>query len=256
MAEVEPSRGRRQTVLAVGAGVAVAVVVLVGLIVFTRDREPANDARVPDAPTTTLAPASTASSVAPVVDSSTALYPDTTMSERFFEPTDVARSFAVRYLGMTDPAVGEFMEGEPRAGEVGVRAKPGRGPVTTVVVRQLGGEERAPWFVTAAFSENLHLDTPDPLDPIASPVKLTGQSRSFEAHVNVGIREDGQLGKTFLGEGFYTGGSSGPELGPFEHSQEFRPPTRPWGAVLLFVYSAEDGSLSEATVVRVRFQQS
>jgi hypothetical protein len=241
---------RRNRALALG-GVVVVVAVAIAAFALRPDRD-ARTTGQPATTVTTLGPASSSSSTASTApDFSAALYPDTTMTQRFSSPAEVARSFATRYLDMPSPEVGAYRAGEPRAGEVPVRAKPGRGPTTVVVVRQLAGG--ADWFVTAASSENLQLDTPDPFDVIRSPVSISGRSRAFEAHVNVGVREDGQLGPDFLGKGFYTGGSSGPDLGPFTHSQDFRAPTKRLGSVVLLVYSAEDGSVAEATVVRVRF---
>ena len=42
-------------------------------------------------------------------------------------------------------------------------------------------------------------------------------------------------------------------MGPFDAHLAFRPPTRHGGAIVLFIRSAMDGSVSEATVVGVTF---
>ena len=64
-------------------------------------------------------------------------------SQRFDDPVAAARSFAVDFVGMTDPVVGEFQPGDSRSGEVPVRGFADGAP-SAVLVRQL---EDDTWFV-------------------------------------------------------------------------------------------------------------
>ena len=48
------------------------------------------------------------------------------------------------------------------------------------------------------------------------------------------------------------GGANG-EFGPFDGTLSFSPPTATAGSLMLLTRSAEDGSVTEATVVRVKF---
>jgi hypothetical protein len=111
------------------------------------------------------------------------------------------------------------------------------------------------WIVTGANAANLLLDSPEPLATISSPVTLAGRSRAFEATVQVVVLEDGQrvASGPALAKTFFTGGGGGAELEPFGTSVEFDQPVKPGGALVLSTASAEDGSLVEATVIRVAF---
>ena len=79
---------------------------------------------------------------------------------------------------------------------------------------------------------------------------LSGQSTAFEATVNVQIRQDGALAP--LKEDIVMGGYNG-VMGPFSKMVNFTKPTATAGAIVLETLSAKDGSISEASVIRVRF---
>ncbi|HUQ38673.1 MAG TPA: Gmad2 immunoglobulin-like domain-containing protein [Acidimicrobiales bacterium] len=211
--------------------------------------QPPSTSSTTAAPSTTATTAATTSSSVVPVPADQAIWPVPGTAARFADPVAAVRSFAKDYLGMTAPVVGAYRAGEPRAGEVEVRRKAGPGPVTVVSVREL---KPGAWSVVAAASDNLRLESPDALQTVSSPLRISGRSTAFEAEIGVGIRADGQRAGQFLAETHTMGGANG-EMGPFATTLEYGTPRREAGAVLLFVMSAEDGSLQEATVVRVRF---
>lgn len=170
-------------------------------------------------------------------------YPETEV--RFDDPVALAEEFAVDFIGFTDPLVGDFQQGDSRSGEVEIRPN-ARGPVTTALVRQLGDDDH--WFVIGATTANIQVDVPETNAVVGSPVVLRGRAHAFEGTVSVEVREDGRP----LGKGFVTG--RGDELGPFEGEIPIDEPSERYGAVLFFTESAEDGSVWEAAVVRVRFE--
>ncbi len=193
--------------------------------------------------TSSTSPPSTA---VPVVDTDTAIWPFVTRSDRYDDPVKAARSFATEFLGFVDPIVGVFMQGDTRSGEVEVKAS-SPGPTTTVAVRQLGPDNT--WWVIAASSANLQLETPTWNMPIASPVTLAGRSIAFEAVVNVEIRQDGTT-KPLASDTVMGGGT---EIAPFSKAITFSQPTASRGAIVLKTLSPKDGNIAEAGVLRVRF---
>lgn len=193
----------------------------------------------PSAPTTSEAPTTTA----PAGDAS-ALWPAPGSSTRFSTPEAAARSFATEYLDFEAPLIGAFQAGDARSGEVPVRPRD-PGPVTMILVRQLGGGPD--WSVLGAATEAIQVTAPTAGDEIASPARVAGKAWTFEGNVVVQIRQDGAPGP--IGEGFVTGGGS--ELLPFEGSIPFETPGEPYGAVLFLDHSAENGQLWSASVVRV-----
>lgn len=196
--------------------------------------------------TTKASAVTTASAATVTVDTSTAVWP-TASGPVYKTPVAAARGFAVDFVGFRSPVVGELKQGDPRSGEVDVRAKPG-GAVTTVLVRQLGTGGR--WFVLGSVSRNILLTEPAALQKVSSPLRLRGTSTAFEANVSVEVRQDGSKGS--IGTGYVMGGSMG-ELGPFDGTVTFRRPTSRFGSILLLTYSMEDGSVWEASTVRVMF---
>jgi hypothetical protein len=167
---------------------------------------------------------------------------------RFDDPVEAARTFATDFVGFEDPIVGDFMAGDSRSGEVEVQARE-NGAVTTVFVRQLGPDDS--WWVIGSSTPNIVVTSPEALQEVSSPLALTGQARAFEGTVNVEVRVDGDVGP--LATTFVTG-SGGGDLGPFEGEATWgTPPAQPGGAVVFLTISAEDGSVWEASVVRVLF---
>lgn len=179
---------RRRTAVA-GAGVAalVAAVVAVPLVgdddgsnVTTRSGDPTTT-ETPD-PSTTAPPDVSAGSL------DAALWPDPA-GELFDDPADAVRSFVTVVIGIDDAPLSDFREGEPGAGEVDVLQRREDGTVldraaSTVVVRQLDGEH---WFVTAASSDDVQIDTPEPGSEVTSPMAVTGRGRGFEGNILVDL---------------------------------------------------------------------
>ncbi len=179
-------------------------------------------------------------------DVSIAVWPTAASAVRPRDPVSAARGFAVEYVGFVDPVVGDFRAGDSRSGEVMIQRN-ARGPVTTVMVRQLGSD--GTWWVLGSYTNNIQIASPPALGRIASPVTLRGMSTAFEAQVAVELREDDTtqpLVQTFVM------GANG-ELGPFVGSLSFATPRASAGALVLFTRSAEDGEIAEASVIRVGF---
>lgn len=246
-----PGTPRRRGLL-IGIGALVAVVVI-AVAVFLVTRDDGGSQQTATTSTTATTAGSTTSTVPPTtvtpttqpVDTSTAVWPFATSTTRYSDPVSAARGFAVEYVGFTDPVVGEFRQGDARSGEVPVQAK-ATGPVTTVLVRQLGDS----WWVLGATTPNIQLTSPAASATISSPVRLQGTSTAFEATVNAEVRADGTTQP--VGTGIVMGGANG-ELGPFDGTITFTRPSTSAGALVLFTRSAEDGSITEATVVRIAF---
>lgn len=201
------------------------------------------------APTTvtTAASATTRAPATAPLDTSSAVWP-VPSGPVHTSPVAAARGFAVDFVGFRSPVVGAFRQGDSRSGEVDVRAK-ASGPVTTVLVRQLGGGGR--WFVLGSVTPNLQLSQPGAAAKVSSPLRLRGRSTAFEANVSVEIRQDGA--RAPIGTGTVMGGSMG-EMGAFDGTVAFRrSDSARAGAVLLLTYSAEDGRVWEASTVRVAF---
>ena len=202
------------------------------------------------APTAETAPPITPSPPAPDADDplAGAVWPLPDSGTRYTDPVEAARSFAVDFVGFTDPVLGEFLVADSRSGEVEVQPS-GDGPTTIVFLRKLGDDDN--WWVLGSVSQNVIVQSPRVRDIIDSPLMMTGQSRSFEGNVQVELRADGVAEP--LVAGFVTGGA-GEEFGPFEGSFEFTDPDAGGGGALLAtVPNAEDGGVLEAAVMRVFF---
>ena len=209
------------------------------------------------ATTTTTAPpattastttsSSTTSSVPEAVQPEQAVWPFASTSTRYSEPAAAAAGFATEYLGFADPVVGPFQQGDARSGEVEIRPQ-ASGPVTTVLVRQLAPDDS--WWVIGASTGNIQLASPETLATITSPVAVSGTSTAFEATVNVEVRQDDTL--TPLVESTFMGGSNG-DMGPFSAQLAFGPQSADAGAIVFKTLSAKDGSVWEASVVRISF---
>lgn len=235
---------------------AVAVVAVAGVLVGANLAE--DDPSTVDAPPTTTRDASTTTereattSTAPAGEgddpAAAAIWPGASTSQRFDDPAAAARSFAVDLAGFPDDAiVGDFKEGDSRSGEVEVRATE-RGPVTTVLVRQLGDD--GSWWVIGASTANIELNAPAAGDRVSSPLGVSGRARAFEGTIEVEVRADGQLEP--IGGSFATGGSDA--MRAFNTDVEFSAPGVDSGVLILRSRSAEDGSVAEATVVRLHFR--
>jgi hypothetical protein len=182
-----------------------------------------------------------------VAQPATAVWPFATSLMRFTDPSTAAYSFAVDYLGFAQPIIGAFQRGDTRSGEVPVRAS-SNGPVTTVMVRQLTSDNT--WWVLGAASASISVAAPEALASVSSPLAVSGRSTAFEAVVNVDLRQDNSL--VSVVRTTVMGGSMG-VMGPFAKSVTFSAPLESAGALVLRTFSAKDGSVVQASVVRVTF---
>ncbi|MGB3411061.1 MAG: Gmad2 immunoglobulin-like domain-containing protein [Microthrixaceae bacterium] len=225
-------------------------VALMTLSCGSADDASSTTAKASDSTTSTTS-TSTAPSTDPVESQSTvqpeqAVWPFVADGTRFSDPTKLASSFATEYLGFVDPIAGEFQQGDSRSGEVAITTR-ADGPVTTVLVRQLDGDD---WWVIGATTPNLVIEAPAALASVTSPVTVSGQSTAFEGTINLEVREDGRLDP--LAEGFTNGGANG-QMGPFSTALNLNEGGSSAGAIIVKTLSAKDGSIDEASVVRVKF---
>ena len=192
--------------------------------------------------TTTASPTSTTS-----LESATwtAVWPTAASTTRYPTPEAAAQGFATAYVHMANPVIGPFEQGDARSGEVPVQPS-ASGPVTTVLVRQLGPDNS--WWVLGAGTAAINLTEPVWDALISSPVTLKGTAVAFEGTVQTQVREDNNSKP--LGEGFVTGGSTG--MVPFDGTLSFTKPSASYGAIALYTTSAKDGTVMEAMVIRVR----
>jgi hypothetical protein len=193
---------------------------------------------------TTTAPATT-STTSLESTTWTAVWPTAASSTRYQTPEAAAQGFATDYLHMVNPVISPFQQGDARSGEVPVQPI-ASGPVTTVLVRKLGPNNS--WWVLGAGTAAINLTEPVWDASVSSPVTLKGTSMAFEGTVQTQVRED-DTNKP-LGEGFVTGGSTG--MGPFDGTLAFTKPSARYGAIVLYITSAENGTVTEAMVIRVR----
>jgi len=197
-------------------------------------------------PTTTAPPTTAGSPTTTLAPTDGAVWPVASPQRQFSDPSDAARAFATEFVGFAAPVVGAFQAGDSRSGEVEVRPR-STGPVTTVLLRQLGPD--ANWSVTGTATAGIEIDDPTGLATISSPVRLSGRAQAFEGTVDVEVRADGEA--TPLATGFVTG--RGDMLGPFDARLRYAPTNATGGSVVFFTRSAENGEVWEAAVIRVRF---
>ena len=202
------------------------------------------------APTTSDAPTTVPTTQPPNDDLYIALWPSATGPVGYTDPVALVQDFAEEFVGMDDPDVGAFRPGDSRSGEVEVRADAGSTLATTVFVRQLGPNDL--WWVLGAASENITVDSPDPLEVVSSPLELTGSALAFEGTLTVTLWEDGAAAP--LATTFVTG-SGAPPPGPFTGELTFDDPTTEGGALLFTSESGEDGSVVEFATLRVLFSE-
>ena len=254
---VAPPPGRRRRPAVTVAALVVAGGLVALLLAVTGDDgegdEVASTATTVVEPTTTtgapspVVPVTTATTTTTVaaVDRSSAIWPTAGVASAPADPVAAARRFAESYLGFTAPQVGPFRQGDGRSGEVDVRPEDD-GPVTTILVRQLGGE--ATWSVLGATTPGIEVTIPAAGDEIGAPATVAGRAFTFEGHVAVEIRQDGRTDPA--GGGFVTGG--GDEMRPFAGEVSVAPGSGGNGAVVFLTHSAEDGRVWQAAARRVR----
>jgi hypothetical protein len=167
---------------------------------------------------------------------------------RYADPVDAATAFAEEYLGMTDPLVGDFRQGDALSGEVEVRSVETFTP-TLVSLRMFG--RAGTWWVLGAATADIEVDEPPADAVVSSPLTVSGRSVAFEGTVQVTIRVDGDDEPVF--EGFVTGGAAPGDSAPFEETFEWDAPESGRGQLVFFTVSSDDGRVLQATVVRVTF---
>ena len=205
--------------------------------------EPITSAHSPSASDTTstmLPPTTVAEQVSPEI------WPRQGSDVRYVDPVSAAEGFAVDFVGFDPVIVGDFAPGDSRSGEVEVRTRP-EGTPTVVHVRRLADDA---WVVVGASNENITVAQPAVLDEIASPMVVAGSAMAFEGTVQVMLYSDGS--DEPIVTGFVTG-SGGPEPGPFAEVFEWNTVTARGGTLLLFSTSPADGSIEDATALRLRF---
>jgi len=166
---------------------------------------------------------------------------------RFTDPVVAARSFAIEFLHMISPTIGSLVSTGAQDGTVSVQV-PSSSAVTTVEERRdpSGGT----WWITGATTPNLVVTSPRPLDHVVSPLAINGQSTAFEAVINLQVLQDGSL--QAIATGTAKGGSMG-TMGPFATSLTFPAPASSGGALVVVTISPKDGTVAEATAVRLTF---
>ena len=249
---------RNRVLLTLGSAAAVVAVVVGALFVAgDDDGQDTQGTTTTSSETTTTRPTTTSTTETttttatppPAVDPAVPVWPRVHTSQRFDDPVSAARSFAVDFVGMIDPVVGDFQAGDVRSGEVPVQQRT-NGPVSTVVVRQL---EDGTWFVLGAHTEDIRLDTPAAGTDIDCPVRLTGEARAYEGTVQVAIRDD--YTNDPIGTGFVTG-SGGPSAGPFDGTVDcLIGSDLDYGSIVLTTEGGPvEGRIWQFTVVRVALQ--
>ncbi|MBW4030305.1 MAG: hypothetical protein HIU57_06465 [Acidobacteria bacterium] len=239
---------KRRSVLA-GAALVIPVLVI-GVLVGRQWGERSSPTTV-DTTTTITSPTTTSSTTTTLpAQPSSAIWPLASTTTRFATPLLAAQTFALDYLGFTNPVVEPFQQGDTRSGEVPVRSSRG-GALTTILVRQLTSDDS--WWVIGAVSPHIVLSDPSALAAITNPVTLKGTSTAYEAVVDVEIRQDASL--VPLVHTTVMGGSMG-VMGPFTKVVAYATPTSASGAIVMYARSAKDGSVVEASVLRVAFKNA
>jgi len=228
--------------------VAAALLVVAGLAgwfasVVARDSTPAPTGST--TATTTLLPGGSGGGVPHLADLDRVIWPIGGPTP-YFDPSHAAQVFAVSFLHMPSPLVAAVRSGGARAREVDLR--PARsGPLTTVRLERLPGQ---PWWsVVGVATPQIVVADPAPDSAIRSPVFVHGLALAFDGTVDVEVRQDGRA--QTLGTSVVTGG--GDVMRPFSGSVAFSASSRRMGTIVLFERSAADGTVMQATAVRVRF---
>ncbi|MHB8827491.1 MAG: Gmad2 immunoglobulin-like domain-containing protein [Acidimicrobiales bacterium] len=195
--------------------------------------------------TTTSPPATTTTTT---LDSTwVATWPTSSSTIRYATPTAAALGFATSVLHMTSPVARAFQRGDTRSGEVPIVTTT-NGPVTTVLVRQLTSDNS--WWVLGSACAAVNITLPHALDTVSSPLTLTGQSTAFEAVINYSLYQDDVAAPMVSGTAM--GGSNG-VMGPFSTTVTFAAPAHRYGVLVVYTRSAKDGSVLEASAIRVAF---
>jgi hypothetical protein len=196
-------------------------------------------------PSTTVTPAPAPSAL------DQALWPNPDV-QRFTDPSEAALSFVEDYVGIADPPLSEFHADGPSDGTIDVFGRGESGQtlervVSTIVLRRLDGEH---WFVTAAVSQDVTIDSPRPDGTLSSPVTVTGRGRGYEGTVVVVVRE--RFALDTLAERPTIAGCCD-TLEPYSADLSFEPRTTSAGVILASTDAGGEPSISSFAAVGVRF---
>jgi hypothetical protein len=145
--------------------------------------------------TATATPTPTPTATPTQAPAGQALWPDPSAADAPTEPVAVARSFAEDYVGLENPALGEFRQHDPDEGEVDVhrRGEDGReqdAVVAVILLNQQGDR----WVITRVTSPEVEIEEPQPGAEITSPVRIAGRGRGFEGNIPLGVSAGGRSG--------------------------------------------------------------
>ncbi len=191
-------------------------------------------------------PATTTTTVAPHDFTPNAVWPLASSSTRYASAAAAVRGFAAQLLSSSTPVLGTPNHASTSRVVVPVQTNAG-GPVTLVDVRQLSVDRT--WWVMMASTSDITVSSPSSLSVVTSPIRLSGSGVAFEGVINVSLR--GDLSSTPLMSLTVRGG--GTQSAPFHTSIVFSPGQSRAGDLILYERSAKDGSVTCATVERVRF---
>jgi hypothetical protein len=118
-----------------------------------------------------------------------------------------------------------------------------------VTVVYLARAADATWWVTRSATADIVVTSPVAGALVTSPTHLAGRSVAFEGVVNVQVRDD--IAAQPLVNTTVSGGATG--MGPFSARVSFSTPASSYGDLVLYERSAKDGSVTCATVLRLRF---
>ncbi|HET6753374.1 MAG TPA: Gmad2 immunoglobulin-like domain-containing protein [Jiangellaceae bacterium] len=192
-----------------------------------------------------------------------ALWPDPDV-QRFTDPSEAARSFVEEVMGIPDPPLSEFRELFAGGGEVDVfgreeaRQTHDRA-VSTIALGSTGGRwvggrlEGAHWFVVAAISKDVRIDSPRQEGTVSSPVTVTGRGRGHEGTVIVLLRQ--RFASDTLSEQPAIAGS-GETLEPFTVNLAFEPPGTSAGVIVARTDAGAEEGIPSFTALGVRFGDS
>lgn len=254
------ARGRaaRRRRRAAVAGTGVVALVAVALAVPALDRPERHDdvttmtspSSTDAAPTTEGLDTLTDDDPAPAAD--TALWPDPA-GELYTDPVEAASAFVEALLDIEDPPLSEFRRGGADSGEIDVeRWSEDGGAVSrigsTLQLRRLDGEH---WFVTAATSDDVQIETPPPQDEVSTPVAVTGQGRGWERAITVELLTRSGTAERLRSVGT-TAGEFDAALEPFEASLEIDVPAPTVAIVMARDDPAEGMAIPSFAAVPVR----
>jgi hypothetical protein len=121
----------------------------------------------------------------------------------FATPEEAAADFVSAVLiSEGDPELGDFQQGDARSGEIAVLFAGETGDLDpplqkgVLALRRLGPTDG--WYVIAANSDGVVIDTPSALDEVpASTVTVSGEGRGFEGTLAVSAFPPGDDGATY-----------------------------------------------------------